>query len=1013
MTAQPVITPTTAGSATARVAVTGLRPRLTVPGAPGHGQRTLELTAPARAALAAADRRTLLAAATALAAAAAEDTGSAAVVLDDSTAVRIDTAAAHTVGDLLTGVTTAAPAGPEERVLLLELDGQDTVLRAAFDTGRFEGWFADTLLRSVDHLLGQLAEPARPLADLTLVSAADRDAVQAFGHGGFAPPAGPVTLVERLERGAAAGGTRTAVVTADGVLGHDELRAESLRTARRLHAEHGAGRGARVALLAGKGRYALSALLGTVRSGAAYVPLDPAQPVQRLAEVLADTGAAALVAEPAHLALARTLTKATGTPLLSAADLAAPGGPAGAAPPPPRPDDAAYVIYTSGSTGQPKGVVVRHSAICSYLAWKDEYHALSAATCLLQIPALSFDSSVSDVFSVLGAGGRLVLVEGSRRLDGTHLRALAERHGASHVTLVPSLYRGVIDALAAAGTLRVVTVAGEAMPGELAARHRLLLPGVRLVNEYGPTENSVGATAFDYPGHPLYGTPIGRPLGNTAVSVRDAAGRLVPPGFPGEIQLAGPGLADGYLGRPEPTAAAFVRDAGAPSGRRYRTGDRAWWQGDGTLQFLGRADDQVKIRGNRVELGDVEAHLASVEGVTAAVAQVVGGPDGRPSLVAWVTGPAAADPARVRAAAAEMLPAPLVPDRVLPLDSVPLTTSGKTDRRALAERCAGSAERSAGGAAPGGGSPAGPSGLVAQFPAPLRGAGEPPAGSPAAAGRELEDIVSGLFCELLGVDGVGADEDFFGLGGHSLLAVDLVGALEERHGLRLEIDELFDGPTVAGVCAALRRRTDAPAGAAAPHGPEGTTPADHPLSAAQRRLWTLTRLGGPGATIHHLTDVLHIDGALHPDEVARALAEEAAEAELLRARFFVRDDEPRQRFVAGDRPPLTVVPLEHDPAPERLAETVRALAARPFDLEHEPPVRAALLTLSPTRCVLVLTVHHIVCDGTSAAALVRRLFARVRALRDGTPPPAPAAGRYTDRIARERARLAGPQGAAD
>ncbi|MFH9819085.1 amino acid adenylation domain-containing protein [Streptomyces sp. NPDC017230] len=1006
--------PTTAAPATtgpATTAPTTAGPATTAPTTTGLADRGLPLTAPARAALAAGDRRALLAAATALAAAAAEETGRTAVVVDGPggpVRPRLDTSAAHTVGDLLKATADTVPATPGTPGIQLVLDGERPVLRAEFDPAHFAPWFADSFLRTVDHLAGQLTEPERPLADLTLTATADRQTVHGFGHAGFRPPAEPGTLVDRLERGARAGGTAPAVITADGTVGHDELRAESLRTARRLHAGHGARTGTRVALLVGKGRHALSALLGTVRSGAAYVPLDPSQPAARLTEVLADVDAVALVAEPSHLALARTLAGATGTPVLSAAELAAPGGPdEGADPLPPRPGDPAYVIYTSGSTGRPKGVVVRHSAICGYLAWKDDYHALSPDTCLLQIPALSFDSSVSDVFSVLGAGGRLVLVEGNRRLDGPHLRTLAERHAATHVTLVPSLYRAVMDALAAAGTLRVVTVAGEAMPAGLVDRHRRLLPDTRLVNEYGPTENSVGATAFDYPEHELYGTPIGRPLSNTAVSVLDAAGRPVPPGFPGEIQLAGPGLADGYLGRPGPTSAAFVPDADAPGGRRYRTGDLAWWQEDGTLQFLGRADDQVKIRGNRVELGDVEAHLTNVDGVTGAFAVVTAGPDGRPSLVAWVTGPATADPARVRALAAERLPAPLVPDRVLPLESVPLTTNGKADRRALADRAAGALEN-----------PQAPPPERPKPPAPGEGtrAPDPEARTEqAAADGDLEETVSGLFRELLGVDETGPDDSFFALGGHSLLAVDLVGLLEERHGLRLEIDELFEGPTVAEICAVLRRAAaPGPTGQGGPpYGTDATAPDDHPLSAAQHRMWTLAHLGGAGATTHHLTDVLRVDGALSGDELAEALTDEAAGHELLRARFLVRDGAPRQRFVPGDRPPLTVVPLEHDPSPARVAETVATLAGRPFDLEHEPPLRAALLTLSPTSSVVVLTVHHIACDGTSAAALVRRVLARIRARRTGTPAPPVPAGRFTDHIARESARLTGPEGAAD
>ncbi len=1028
MTAAPLSLPVTRDPATA---ATALRPRLTREGVPGHTRRSLPLPAASRTALRGAgghpvDELVLLCAAAALAVAAAEDTDAPALTVtgpagpvgvtvatapaagqDEGTAgallrrVRDELLAARPAGARAGTLTVAAegtaPAAPAGEALLLTLEGsgEDRVLHADADTGRCEAWFADAVLRVVAHLLAQLGDPGRELAGLTLADATDRETVKEWGRAGFWPPATPATLLERLDRGHLAGGEGLAVVTggttADGAteLGHAQLRAESVRAARRLHHAYGVGRGDRVALLVGKGRHALTALLGTVRAGAAYVPLDPAQPEERLAAVLDDIGAAALVAEPEHLELARALAGRTGLRLLSAADLAADTADLAALPEeepePPRPEDTAYVIYTSGSTGRPKGVVIRHSAIDGYLAWKHDYHRLSPDTCLLQVPALSFDSSVSDVFSVLGAGGALVLVDGVRRLDGAHLRGLAERYTATHVTLVPSLYTAVLDELAAAGTLRVVTVAGEAMPGELVARHQLQLPRTRLVNEYGPTENSVGATAFDYPAHPLPGTPIGWPLAHTVVEVLDGADRPVPPGFPGQLHFSGPGLADGYLHRPELTDTAFPAAPEQPGGRRYRSGDRGWWQPGGTLQFLGRADDQVKIRGNRVELGDVEAALAALPAVEAAVAVVCQGAGGQPSLVAFVTGPAAETPAAVHAYAGTVLPAPLVPDRVLPLDRVPLSTSGKIDRRELAER--------------------------AQACAP---AAEPaPAAAPEAP-QSLEDRVGAVFREVLGVDRIGPDDNFFACGGHSLLAVDVIAALEQRHGLVLGIDELLDGPSVREACAALRGRgaddgdpSSAATAAAAEEDAEG---GDHPLSAAQRQLWTLARLDDGADSIHHLTDVFRIDGPLDERQVAQALADEAACAQLLRARFFVRDGEPRQRFVYGDRPPLTVL----WPAPGTdTAATLRGEARRPFDLERQPPLRAVLLRLSPTSALLALTVHHIACDGESAVLLAERVFARLRSLRTGTAAPRPADGSYLTHIAREGAALGGPEAERD
>ncbi|WP_053656211.1 non-ribosomal peptide synthetase [Streptomyces sp. MMG1121] len=788
---------------------TPLRARLTEAGGSGRAELTEELTPAARKGLqrVAADRPleelVVLTAAAALVLRAAEDVAEPVLAVAGprgTLACPVKTSADATLRDLVLAVDAAlrqAPTVPDADpalpfALLVRSDrlprtphgdtalvvglchGPDGArsLHASCDTARLDPWWAAVVLRCLVTVLGAFADPGAACADVGLSAPEDRAEVARWERAGYAPQPAPGTLLEPFLERARATPDAIAVVDGGRQLSYAELAARADAVARGLVAA-GVRPGDRVATAAAKSAAAVAVLLGILRAAAAYVPLDPGLPPERLRFVLADARCTAVVTDDTDLLAGCPVPVLAVDALITTPEPAA--DPA-ALPAPPGPGDLAYVIYTSGSTGTPKGVAIRHSAIAGYLAWKRRHHALDGGTRLVQVPSLSFDSSVSDLFSVLGAGGTLLLLPESDRLVPQRVGALVERHRATHITLVPSLYRVLLDALAAPGCLRLVTVAGEACPAELIARHFRQLPGARLVNEYGPTENSVGSTAYDCTERPRHGFPVGRPLDTTVLEVLDEHGRALPPGFPGEIHVAGTGLSEGYVNDPDLTARLFTEAPELPGGRRYRTGDRGWWTPAG-VEFLGRADSQVKIRGHRVELGDVEAGLCSLPGVASAVALAATGADGTPALVGFLYGDADLD--AVRAQARRVLPGPMVPGRLVRLDAMPLTRNGKVDRAALAERAA--------------------QVLRAAVPEQCHDSSLPRADEPA---DGLTAQVAQLFAEVLGVGSVAPEDDFFELGGHSLAAALLVIELENRAGLQLELDDFFAEPTVAGVCRA-------------------------------------------------------------------------------------------------------------------------------------------------------------------------------------------------------------------
>ncbi|MCX5389115.1 non-ribosomal peptide synthase/polyketide synthase [Streptomyces sp. NBC_00094] len=774
-------------------------------------------------------------------------------------------------------------------------DGEPAGLSGAieYSTDLFDRATVETLAARWTRLLAAVAAaPDRPIGGIDLLSAEERGELLPSVE----EEAGGESLPELFAARVAAAPDAIALVCGEDELTYRQLDARANRFAHALIAR-GVGPEQVVAVSLPRSLESVVAVLGVLKAGAAYLPVDPAYPPSRIAFMLDDARPAVLVDDPAMVVEGDWPDTDPEITL----DIRHP----------------AYVIYTSGSTGRPKGVVVSHAGVSGLVAVQVERLGVAPGSRVLQFASPSFDASFWDLCSALLTGASLVLAPAEAPLE-----ALTDRRfSVTHVTLPPSALAALDGAELTATTL---VVAGEACPPELVERWA---PGRRMINAYGPTETTVCATMSD-PLSPGSGVPpIGRPVAGFRTYVLDERLRVVPPGVPGELYIAGPGLARGYLDRPGLTAGRFTACPFGPAGARmYRTGDLVRRRPDGELEYVGRADQQVKVRGFRVELGEVEAALAEHPAVAQAA---VAAQDDR--LVGYVVArhDLAARPAELAAHLRERLPDYLVPTVFMVLDALPLTPNGKLDRAAL--------------------------------PVPEAA----PAGSGRVPRTPQEQILAELFAEVLGVQRVSVDDDFFELGGHSLLATRLVARVRSVLGVELGLRALFQAPTVAGLAEAL-----AEAGRARPALTPYERPEAVPLSFAQRRLWFLHRMDAAAAT-YHIPLALRLTGTLDRPALDQALADVVARHESLRTVFPEAGGVPCQRVLDPAAVRLRARPTEvtHGELPERLAESAR----QPFELATEPPLRAELFALAPDEHVLLLVMHHIAADGWSTGPLARDL----------------------------------------
>jgi amino acid adenylation domain-containing protein len=822
---------------------------------------------------------------------------------------------------------------------LVVTPGAELALRLIWDRARFD----DSEILRIQEQLRMLLEscamhPHGRLSELEMLTEMERHQVLVEWNDtelDLPDVEGVHELVEAQARRVPQAPALTSGACGERTLTYAELVQAAEQEARRLR-EKGVGPGSIVPVPGDRSLEMVIGMLAILKAGGAYLPLDPAWPRERLAYILED---------------ART----------------ARGG------------DLAYVMYTSGSTGRPKGVEVTHEGVVRLVCpGPSSLFATGPDQIWVQTAPAVFDPSTLEIWCSLAHGGHLVLLpESPLSLDA--IAATVRRHRATSLWLSTGLFHQMVErGVGDLTSLQQLLAGGDVLSAPHLDEALRQLPGVRLINCYGPTENTCFTSChrFTLPVGPA--VPIGRPVPGTRIHLLDAQLRPVPVGVPGRLYTSGRGLARGYLRRPDLTAERFLPDPfgaswDAPGTRLYDTGDLARWRPDGVLDFLGRVDSQVKIRGQRVEPGEVEAVLREHPDVANAAVLARPDPTGGRRLVAWVVLHPESKIQNLKSALLpyleERLPEAMIPSAFVALDEMPLTSNSKVDRRAL--------------------------------PDPEE---RPPEADGAFAGPRTptEEVLAEIWGEVLGLPRIGIDENFFDRGGHSLGAIQVVSRVRKTLGVELQLRDLFEDSTVAALARRIEalRRSEEDLVAS----PDLQGSGDVPLSFAQQRLWFLDRLE-PGQAAYNIPVALRLQGELDTPALESALSALVARHGSLRTTFPERDGEPVQRIadhVDADLPRIDLQGLPEAPRDAEVLLLAQAEALAPFDLTRGPLLRTRLVRLDARDHLLLLSIHHIVSDGWSMGVLVRDVIALYR----GEPLPALAA-QYVEHALRQREWLQG------
>jgi amino acid adenylation domain-containing protein len=803
-------------------------------------------------------------------------------------------------------------------------------------------------------LAGMAADETRPVDRLTLLSDEERRLVTEEWNRTEAPYPAETYIHEMFEAQAGRTPDRVAVVYEDRELTYGELNARANRLAHHLRGL-GVGPDVRVGICVAREPELVVAVLGVLKAGGAYLPLDPTYPRDRLLDMVQDCAPVVMLTQAA---LAGRLA-GLDLPLLALDEDAAWWG----GQPDSNPERAAltpehltYVIYTSGSTGRPKGVEMIHRGASNLLHWYLGATGMSERDAVLVVTSFSFHLTQRNLLAPLFVGGRVHLAR--EPFEPHRIAAQIVASGVTMMNVTPTGFQALVEADGgqAIGGLRIVVFGGEPLyPRQLA---KVPEPRPVFLNPYGSTE-ATGITAHhfaraDLSSYSSRSMPPGRPIANAQIYVLDGAGEPVPVGVTGELYLGGAGVTRGYRALPGQTAERYLPDpfSREPGARMYRTGDLGRWLPDGTIEFMGRGDAQVKVRGFRIELGEIEARLAEHAAVheVVVVARAREGEAGDPRLVAYYVGNPAVR-AELRAHLAERLPEYMVPAAFVHMDALPVNPNGKLDRKAL--------------------------------PAPDFASEEETYVAPR---TPVEEVLAGIWSEVLGVERLGVHDSFFELGGHSLLATQAVSRVRELFGVELPLRALFEGPTVAELAVRVEDMRRAGLPVLPPVVPAERT-GELPLSFTQQRLWFLEQLGSPGS-VYHLHKSLRLRGALDVEALARALDGVVARHEALRTTFAQVDGVPVQRIAPAAASGFHLV--EHDlggraeaDAEAELGRLIAEEAHAPFHLERGPLVRGRLVRLAADDHVLVLAMHHLVSDGWSTGVLFDEISALYAAHHEG------------------------------
>jgi amino acid adenylation domain-containing protein len=821
------------------------------------------------------------------------------------------------------------------------------MVRVEYCTDLFE---QATIARALGHFQ-TLAEAAvegteKKISELKLLTSNERKEILADWNATEAKYPRNLCMHQLFEHQAWRTPERIAVSWGTQQITYSELNARANQLARYLTTQ-GVGPETLVGIFVERSIEMLVGLLGILKAGGSYVPLDPAYPKERIGFILEDAQAPVLVTQslligslPAHsatvvvmdseqAAIARESTENLKTS--------------------PTPDNLAYVLYTSGSTGKPKGVQITHQNLVNFLCSMQEEPGLNADDRLLAVTTLSFDIAGLELYLPLITGAQIILASREEAADGQLLLRLLQDSKATVMQATPATWRLLIEAGWSGTPELKLLCGGEALPGELVAQ---LLPRCAdLWNMYGPTETTIWSSVYRVEGEVGATAPVGRPIANTTFYVLDAQLRPVPVGITGDLYIGGEGVARGYYRRPELTAERFVEDPFSNRrGRMYKTGDLAKYLPDGNVQYLGRSDFQVKVRGYRIELGEIESVLAQAAGVQQTVVTVREDAPGDRRLVGYVV-PATGgrvESAELQAWLRQHLPEYMVPAAIVQLGSLPLTPNGKVDRKAL--------------------------------PAPEPGAIG--AGSYLAPRTDVEERVAAIWAEVLHLGRVSADSDFFALGGHSLLVAQVISRLRQAFEIEIPLKAMFEAPKLQDL--AKRIQASKP-GLEIPAITRASREKPLPASSAQQRLWFLDQLE-PNSPAFNLAYTLKIAGPVDADAIRRSLDAIAQQQEGLRTSFRSEGEEPVQIIQPAVRVPFRKIDLSSFDPKLREAEARRLIAEdanHPFDLTQPPLLRCILLRLSDEEHYLLLNIHHVISDRWSISILVRELARLYRATVEG------------------------------